>query len=123
MTLQDAQKILDARVLAGEEKLDRVVVSACGADLMSDVLAFSKEKVLMLTGLVNPQVVRTAEMMDIRAIMFVRGKCPGDEVLSLAREKSIVIMATEYPMYIACGRLYASGLTGSDQPPARPGGE
>ncbi|MDR1532004.1 MAG: hypothetical protein LBS62_07445 [Clostridiales bacterium] len=115
MTLNDVKEILGARALAGEEYLSREVASACGADLMSDVLAFSKEKVLLLTGLVNPQVVRTSEMMDIRAIMFVRGKIPGQEIIDLAREKSIVIMATEHPMYIACGLLYANGLRGGEE--------
>lgn len=110
MKLKKVQELLDARVLACGDKLDREIKSACGSDLMSDVLAFSKEKVVMLTGLVNPQVIRTAEMMDIGAVMFVRGKEPTDEVIRLAEEKNIVTMATEKTMFIACGILYSEGL-------------
>ena len=112
MTLHEVQRILGAEVLALQEEMDRDIHSACGADLMSDVLAFSKEKVLLLTGLINPQVIRTAEMMDIKAIAFVRGKSPSEEMLTLAREKDMVILTTGHPMYIACGLLYSNGLTG-----------
>lgn len=110
MTINEVKKILNAQVLACEEKLDREIYSACGADLMSDVLAFSKEKVLLVTGLVNPQVIRTAEMMDIKAVAFVRGKVPTSEILQLAEEKSMVVLTTKHPMYIACGLLYSNGL-------------
>lgn len=112
MTLNEVKTILNATVMAGEDKLDREVISACGADLMSDVLAFSKEKVVLLTGLVNPQVIRTAEMMDIKAIMFVRGKSPSQAMIDMANEKSIALLATDYPMFRACGLLYSNGLGG-----------
>jgi predicted transcriptional regulator len=110
MTINEAKGILNAEVLACSEKLDREIYSACGADLMSDVLAFSKEKVLLITGLVNPQVIRTAEMMDIKAVAFVRGKQPTPEIIALAEEKKMVVLTTEYPMYKACGLLYSNGL-------------
>jgi predicted transcriptional regulator len=110
MTIGEAGKILEAEVLTGADLLGVEVQSACGADLMSDVLAFSKEKVLLLTGLVNPQVIRTAEMMDIRAIAFVRGKRPSAEMLALADDHSIAVLTTEHPMYISCGLLYHNGL-------------
>ncbi len=110
MTLRTVQEILGAKVLTCETLLDTDILSACGSDLMSDVLAFVKDQALLLTGLVNPQVVRTAEMMDMKAIVFVRGKQPTEEVLSLAREMNMVILSTEYPLYLACGRLYAGGL-------------
>jgi predicted transcriptional regulator len=116
MKLHEAREILEAELLACEDKLGRDVINACGADLMSDVLAFSKEKVILLTGLVNPQVIRTAEMMDIKAVAFVRGKNPTKEVLALAEENSIVIMRTTLPMYTACGRLYQHGLRGGGEP-------
>lgn len=74
MTVRDVREVLGARVLAGEEHLDREVRSACGSDMMSDVLAFSKDHSVLLTGLCNPQVIRTAEMLDIVCIIFVRGK-------------------------------------------------
>ncbi len=83
---------------------------ACGADLMSDVLAFTHDGTLLLTGLTNPQVVRTAEMAGIRAIVFVRGKLPPPETVTLAESKGIPLLATRYTLYEACGRLYMQGL-------------
>lgn len=112
MKLKEVQQILDAKILCGENKIEEEVNSACGCDLMSDVLAFVKDKALLLSGLVNPQVIRTAEMMDISAIVFVRGKLPDENTLALADEKNMVIFSTELPLYISCGRLYSKGLTG-----------
>ena len=112
MKITKVKEILNAKVLTGEELLDTEVNSACGSDLMSDVLAYVKDRALLLTGLVNPQVVRTAEMMDISAIVFVRGKVPEDNVIDLAKSKDMVILSTDYPLYIACGRLYSAGLVG-----------
>lgn len=111
MKISEIKEILGAELLAGNET-DMDILSACGADLMSDVMAYVKENVLLLTGLVSPQVIRTAEMMDIKAIVFVRGKIPGQAVLDLAAEKDMVVMSTRNPMFIACGKLYSSGLTG-----------
>ncbi len=110
MNIKEIIEILEAKVLTGVEMLDVEVNSACGCDLMSDVLAFVKDRVLLLTGLINPQVVRTAEMMDIKAIAFVRGKTPSEEVIQLAKEKEMILLTTKYPLYLACGRLYSSGL-------------
>ena len=84
----------------------------CGSDFMSDVLAYVKDQALLLTGLVNPQVVRTAEMMDMKCIVFVRGKVPDETILEMARERDIVVMTSEKPMFIACGLLYTTGLAG-----------
>lgn len=112
MKLSEVKEILDAKVLTKDASLDDEVNSACGSDLMSDVLAFVKDKALLLTGLVNPQVVRTAEMMDISTIVFVRGKIPDDALISLAESKDIVLMSTEFPLFLACGRLYSNGLKG-----------
>lgn len=111
MKLKQVQELLSAKILCGEDKLDNEVSSACGCDLMSDVLAFVKDNALLLSGLVNPQVIRTAEMMDIYAIVFVRGKMPDESTLKLADEKNMVIFSTELPLYISCGRLYSNGLT------------
>ena len=110
MKLSEIAKILDAKVLSGEENLNREVFAACGSDLMSDVLAFVKNQALLLTGLVNSQVIRTAEMMDMEAVVFVRGKEPSDEIIELAKEFDMVVMTTENPMYYACGKLYSNGL-------------
>ena len=112
MKIREVTQILEATLHCGEELLDSEVFSACGADLMSDVLAFVKDQPVLLTGLVNPQVIRTADMMDIGCIVFVRGKQPAPPLIELAREKKIVMMSTEFRMYIACGKLYAAGLMG-----------
>ena len=86
--------------------------AACAGDVMSDVLAYVKDQALLLTGMVNPQVVRTAEMMDMKCIVFVRGKVPDETILEMARERDIVVMTSEKPMFIACGLLYTTGLAG-----------
>ena len=110
MLLNDVKNILEAKVLCGEDKMDTEVKSACGCDLMSDVLAFVKDQALLLTGLINPQVVRTAAMMDMKAIIFVRGKEPGEDIIELAEECEISILSTQKPMYISSGILYSEGL-------------
>ena len=112
MKIRKIAELLRAEVLCGEELLDGEVHSACGCDMMSDVLAFVKEQAVLITGLCNPQVVRTAEMMDMRCIVFVRGKTPPIEVVELARESGIVVLASSERMYVACGLLYTNGLSG-----------
>ncbi len=115
MLLSDIKNLLDAKVLTKEsndELSQKDIHTACGCDLMSDVLAFVKDQSLLLTGLINPQVIRTAEMMDIVAVCFVRGKLPAEEVIELANEKGITILSTELPLYISCGKLYSEGLRG-----------
>jgi len=114
MTAGDLLKVLDAGVLTGEEHLDRTLCGACGADMMSDVLAFSHNHSILLTGLTNPQVIRTAEMMDIPCIIFVRGKKPDETVVSMAKERGIVLLATNHRMFNACGLLYTAGIRGND---------
>ena len=110
MRLYEVQSILDAQVLWGEEFLDQEVGSACGSDFMSDVLAYAKEQPVLLTGLNNPQAVRTALMLDMRCVIFVRGKDPAEAVVDLARQSGIALLATPLTMYEAGGRLYAAGL-------------
>lgn len=112
MRLSDISETLDAQVAAGEAFLDYNVTAACGSDLMSDVMAYVTENVVLLTGLINLQVIRTAEMMDIKAVIFVRGKIPLDSMVQLANEKNIVLMSTKLPMFVACGKLYNAGLKG-----------
>ncbi len=113
MKLLEISKILNAQVITGFEHLDYEVTAACGSDLMSDVMAYVTENVVLLTGLVNLQAIRTAEMMDIKAIVFVRGKQPLEAMIELAKEKNIVLMSTELTMFIACGKLYEAGFKGS----------
>lgn len=112
MKVKELTEILEGNVIYGVDFLDRDVYTACGSDMMSDVLAFVKEQAVMLTGLVNPQVVRTAEMMDMKCIVFVRGKKPDMGMIELAEEREIVLIGTELEMFTACGKLYAAGLRG-----------
>lgn len=115
ITIRDLIRILDAKVLCGEDKLDEEVRSACGSDLMSDVLAFVKDKSLLITGLTNVHVMRTAEMLDIHCVVFARGKIPSEEVLEEANEIGICVLATEHTSYVACGLLYAAGIPGTSK--------
>lgn len=112
MNVRDIHNILRAKIYCGEEFLDREVHTACGSDMMSDVLAYVKDQSVLLTGLVNSQVIRTAEMMDMVCIVFVRGKKPDAQMVELAKERSIVMMSTEFRMFTACGLLYENGLKG-----------
>jgi len=112
MTVADIKRILEAEVHCGEDMMDHEVKTACGSDMMSDVLAFVKDQSVLLTGLVNSQVIRTAEMMDMVCVVFVRGKTPNAEMLELAKERDLVVMSTRYRMFTACGLLYDGGLKG-----------
>jgi predicted transcriptional regulator len=105
-------EILDATVLTGEDHLGIEVKTAFSADLMSDVLAFAKPKSLILTGLTNPQVVRTASILDSAAIVIVRGKMPPAETVRLAKELNIPIISTQYILFETSGRLYVNGMVG-----------
>ena len=112
MTLNDVKIILNADVIVGEEHLDMEVKTAFGADLMSDVLAFAKAGSLLLTGLTNSQVIRTANILDIAAIILVRGKKPSTETINLAKELKIPLLTTKYILFETAGRLYAKGIVG-----------
>lgn len=114
MKISTIVELLDAKVLCGEDKLEGEVHSACGCDMMSDVLAFVKDQAVLVTGLCNPQVVRTAVMMDMRCIVFVRGKMPPEEVVTLAEDAGLVVLASGERMYTACGKLYTNGLAGGE---------
>lgn len=112
MKISEIASVLNGKVLCCDENMSKDVFSACGSDMMSDVLAYVKNQAVLLTGLVNPQVIRTADMMDMNCVVFVRSKTPSAEMLSIAKETGIVIMKTDYRMYEACGLLYSHGLTG-----------
>ena len=112
MKISKIKELLNADVLCGEELLDKEVNSACGSDMMSDVLAFVKEQAVLITGLCNPQVVRTAEMMDMHCIVFVRGKRPDLAMIELAEDRDMVMLCTKMEMFTACGKLYSQGLRG-----------
>lgn len=115
MTIMEISSILDARVLCGAQGLTQEVYTACGSDLMSDVLAFVKERTVLITGLTNIHVIRTAEMLDIHCIVFARGKVPGEDVLSEARELGIVVLTTRHTTYTTCGLLYQAGIRGNNE--------
>jgi predicted transcriptional regulator len=115
MTLEQIKEILEAEILVGKESSDLKVTMACGADLLSDVLAFTKSESLLLTGLTHPQVIRTAEIAEIKAVCFVRGKRPSAETVELAKEKGVPLLCTSLPMYESCGRLYCRDLPGCSQ--------
>ena len=110
MKLSTIQELLEAEVLCGADRMGEHVYSACGSDMMSDVLAYVKNQAVLLTGLVNLQVIRTAGMMDMHCIVFVRSKMPTEEMLAAAAEHDIVVMTTNRRMYEACGMLYNNGL-------------
>ena len=105
LTLADIRDLLNAEVLNGEDL--SIKVSAVGAaDLLSDVLATSKMGTLLLTGLVSTQVIRTAVVADLCGVVFVRGKKPGEEILSLAKESKVPVLGTSLKMFEAAGRIY-----------------
>ncbi len=112
MKLSEVKDILEAEVIVGDDILDLEVKTAFGADLMSDVLAFAKAGSLLLTGLTNTQVIRTANVLDIAAIILVRGKKPSSETIALAKELKIPILATKYILFETAGRLYMKGIVG-----------
>jgi len=110
MKLRKVLEAVEGKVVSKNVDLDQEVKMGCGSDLMSDVLAFTHEGTLLMSGLTNPQVVRTAEMADIKAIVFVRGKIPPPETIALAEEKGIPLLASKYTMFETCGRVFAAGL-------------
>ena len=112
MTVAQIARILSAKLITGDDLVDIDVHSACGSDLMSDVLAFVKDQSVLITGLTNAQVVRTAEMMDIVCIVLVRGKTADKEMIALAKDRKLAVMQTDLSMYNACGLLHKNGLRG-----------
>lgn len=111
MNLLEIKRELNAESNLSDERLKQTEANtACGADLLSDVLAFTKEKTILLTGLIHPQVMRTAEMLDLVGVVIVRGKTPSKEMLDLSQTMDIPLLWTAYPLYEACGRLYSHKL-------------
>jgi hypothetical protein len=110
MNLKELVKLVGGKMLTQGVELADEIKGGCGADLMSDVLAASQPDAVLLTGLTNPQVVRTAQMADIRAIVFVRGKKPQTETLQIAMEEGIPLITSPFGMFELCGRLHRAGL-------------
>ena len=107
--VRDILSILEAEIVLDDGWLRDEVTTVYGSDLMSDILSFSKPNALLLTGLINPQTIRTAEMVEIAAICFIHGKHPHQDTLDLARTNQIPLLCTKFSMFEACGRLYALG--------------
>lgn len=114
MTIEEVAVAVGGRVMCCEELLDTQVYTACASDMMSDVLAFVKNQAVLVSGLCNPQVIRTAEMMDMKCVVLVRGKIPDSSMLELAKSKSIVILCSDQKMFAACGILHEAGLRPGD---------
>ncbi|PKM50238.1 MAG: hypothetical protein CVV02_12165 [Firmicutes bacterium HGW-Firmicutes-7] len=114
MKIREILEYIDAEVLIGEEHMEEEIEYGWSCDLMSDVLAFVKNNVILLTGLIHPQVIRTAEMLDIKAIAFVRGKIPGEEILRMAKSRDMVVLATKHSLFTSSALLHEKGLIGED---------
>ncbi len=110
MKLREIKELLKAQVIWGEDQLESEVETAGASDLMSDVLALGKPGMLLITGLANVQSVRTADIIEAKAILYVRGKKPDSEGISLAQKKGIPVLSTDLLMFQACGLLYSQGL-------------
>lgn len=112
MKIKKIAGILKAEILTDFSNDDTDIIYGFGSDLMSDVLAYANSETLLVTGLNNSQVIRTAEMMDISTVLFVRGKTPCKEIMDLAEQNSITVLATNYTMFTTCGLLVLNGMKG-----------
>lgn len=114
MNLNSIKNLLSAEILCGDNMLEKEVKYIFSSDLMSDVLSLVNKDVVLMTGLTNVQTIRTAEMMDIKCIIFVRGKTPSPQVIQLAKDMGMCLMLTKYIMFTSCGILYKAGMKGTD---------
>lgn len=114
MKLRQVMTYLEGELYCGEEHMDWEVDYGYSCDLVSDVLAFVQNPVLLMTGLVHPQMIRTAGLLDIRGIVLVRGKKPSEEIIEMAKDNDIFLMGTKYSLYTASGILFKYGLEGEE---------
>jgi predicted transcriptional regulator len=112
MKIKEIETVLGAEIVTGDDLTDTEIQTAFASDLMSDVLTYVEGKSVLLTGLLNPQVIRTAEMLDILAVVFVRGKLPSQEIINMAKKNNIAILTTPLTLFTASGKLYGNGLRG-----------
>lgn len=110
MTIREVARILDAKWVCGEEEADQEISYAFASDMMSDVLAHVGEDTMLLTGLINSQSVRTAEMLDVPCLVFVRGKIPHQDAVQRAKQIGLPVLLTTCSLFEACGRLYSAGM-------------
>ena len=116
MNINELVEITEGKLINDKVDLNRIIKGGCGADLMSDVLASVQPEAVLLTGLCNPQVVRTSLMADVSAIIFVRGKNPHDETIKLAEKEKMPLISSPFGMFELCGRLYKAGLKSLENP-------
>ena len=121
MKVRDVISVTDGKLINQSVDLDREIKGGCGADLMSDVLASIQPEAVLLTGLCNPQVIRTAQMADVAAIVLVRGKNPPKETIALAEEEGIPLIISPYGMFELCGRLFTAGMSSLERPMSNDG--
>jgi predicted transcriptional regulator len=114
MKLSEIKEILKATVVVGDDQLDKTIVAGGGSDLVDDILSSLAEGSVLLTGITTEQVIQTAKVAGIVAVVFVRGKKPNENVIELARSHDLPVLLTSYSMFEASGRLYMSGLRGLD---------
>ncbi|MBT8338873.1 MAG: hypothetical protein HKP58_09335 [Desulfatitalea sp.] len=114
MKIKELQQILNATVLAGKEQLDRIITAGAAADLMDDVLAAAAKDCALLTGVTSMDVIQTARITQVGAVVIVRKKKPQQEVIELSRAYDIPLLITDFSLFVACGRLYMNGIRGLD---------
>ncbi len=115
MKLREIINILEAEIINGDSNFSQEIIMAYGSDLMSNVLAYIRSGTLLVTGNINSQVVRTAEIAEISAICFISNKGPHPDTIKMAQQNRIVLLQTRFAMFEACGRLYKAGLSGCDE--------
>lgn len=116
MNVEQLIKLIEGRLINGSADLNREIKGGCGADLMSDVLASVQPEAVLLTGLCNPQVIRTAQMADVAAVVLVRGKVPPAETIALAEREDIPLISSPFGMFELCGRLHQAGMPSLELP-------
>lgn len=115
MRIEEIAKLLKARIHCIPEGYDKDITHAGASDLMSDVLAFVDRDILLITGLIGPQVIRTISLMDISAVVFTRGKIPDMDIIEAAKRAGVAVISTNLKTYATCGMLYCSGIRGIDE--------
>ncbi len=114
MKISEVVDILKAKVLIGEDQMDTIITGGGAADLMDDILAAAAKGCAVLTGVTTVDVIQTAKIMQVGAVVIVRGKRPPEDMIDLARSYNIPIILTDYSLFVACGRLYMNGIRGLD---------
>ena len=110
MKLSELAKMINGSILVGSDQPDLIIDKAFAADLLSDVLALTDERTTLVTGMINPQVMRVAEILNVTAVIFVRGKNPPPSLVKYAIELNIPLVSTKKTMFETCGLMYAHGV-------------